>query len=872
MDDFECISFSSELVECYITESISAIICRMVMIHTYRFYFKNISLPTTFSEFLKTKEQLRSSVFGSVFSPDVLDLVDSGLMDERTRLLMNSFISSLSSSLSEIQSPLTNLQELSQIYQRILTDSSRKYLGEFYTSPKIVSIILQSAKTVQQNLEGRVIDLSCGGGAFLVDVIREKILNDAVPHDFGSIQKHLDSVIGIDINPLACLLSKSNLLLNITDIVEESICQIKIKLTPRIYCGDSLLIYAQFQSSMETSEKLDSFIELQSSPKAFKISLMGESLTFALERKDSNIIPDSDQIHSDLLQNKEKDSLIRNLEKMSISDLDDDNSIEYILRIAAEIICTNLLFHEKFDLVVGNPPYKRVQKIFPLWKRHVYKKHYSAASGHFDLYSLFMELGLSILGEKGVLSYILSNKFMTTTSGVGIRKIISAKTCVQLIIDFGDTPVFDAMVLPCIIVLEKTKVRCNNQFLWVTMNKSTASYHREYDYQNFLDLLTNPSTGNFLVRLNHTSGQILVISIRKTLSPQPAISEKSWFFIDSTSETLINRINNKTNTRLMNITKKIFVGIKTTANYAFMDELTESFLKTVGIEDRVLHPVLRGKNVRAWKIQWSGNIEGQETYILYPHTRKRNGVVAIDAEEIPGAIKYLEQYRQRLESRDYVSKAGREWYEIWNPKDPDTMMSHLKIITPDISNRNNFALDQSQSFIDGSCYIIVLKENTLENNLFILGQLNSAILEFMHKTTGGTRIYAGRYRYWSTNLRQLPIIYLDIESSILKKQVEDLTKPIINSKNLAINRPILDETGIIIGNIKLAIEDTILREGVFITLMAERIIGLVRGILESDNFQKLERELDWEVGKLFQLEDHEIESIIQWVDIDRSGG
>ncbi|TGO02131.1 hypothetical protein PN36_29935, partial [Candidatus Thiomargarita nelsonii] len=81
----------------------------------------------------------------------------------------------------------------------------------------------------------------------------------------------------------------------------------------------------------------------------------------------------------------------------------------------------------------------------------------------------------------------------------------------------------------------------------------------------------------------------------------------------------------------------------------------------------------------------------------------------------------------------------------------------LKIITPDISTHNRFALDDKGLFVNGTCFYILLKEVSLEHYLLVLSLLNSSVLEFFHKVTSGNTLYSKRFRYWTSYLKSYPI-------------------------------------------------------------------------------------------------------------------
>ena len=84
-----------------------------------------------------------------------------------------------------------------------------------------------------------------------------------------------------------------------------------------------------------------------------------------------------------------------------------------------KIICANSLlempFEENsFDVVIGNPPYVRVQGLKSNYEKEakLYEQKYVSATGKYDLYALFLEMSFKMLNQKGKLSYILPHKFL----------------------------------------------------------------------------------------------------------------------------------------------------------------------------------------------------------------------------------------------------------------------------------------------------------------------------------------------------------------------------------------------------------------------------------------------------------------------------
>ena len=75
-----------------------------------------------------------------------------------------------------------------------------------------------------------------------------------------------------------------------------------------------------------------------------------------------------------------------------------------------------------------------------------------------DLYVYFYELGLRVLKPGGLLSFIVTNKWMKAGYGEPLRRFFAEKAWIKSVVDFGHAKqIFEeADVFPCIIVAEKT--------------------------------------------------------------------------------------------------------------------------------------------------------------------------------------------------------------------------------------------------------------------------------------------------------------------------------------------------------------------------------------------------------------------------------
>ena len=81
---------------------------------------------------------------------------------------------------------------------------------------------------------------------------------------------------------------------------------------------------------------------------------------------------------------------------------------------------------EGFDVVIGNPPYVRQEKIKAL--KPTLKKRYTCYTGAADLYVYFYERGLQLLSASGIHTFICSNSWLDVNYGAPLQKYLLDNT------------------------------------------------------------------------------------------------------------------------------------------------------------------------------------------------------------------------------------------------------------------------------------------------------------------------------------------------------------------------------------------------------------------------------------------------------------
>ena len=662
-----------------------------------------------------------------------------------------------------------NGNAVSDLYMTYFPPELRKSLGEFYTDPRIVEYILDwVGYTPEQNSNvenplflQRLIDPACGAGTFLISALERYFQDFLVQHKWVSdgisdLVEH-DRVVGVDVNPFACTLSR--------------------------------LGYLTFLIPYIVRAKLEQG----------RLPLI------------------------DCLPIVQADSLID---------------------VRAQIK------DRSYDCVVGNPPYVRIQRLNANGAKQSYLKSFDSAVGRFDLYSLFIERGLQLLKPNGKLGYITSNKFMTTNAGRGIRKVISKTATINHLFDLSDTKVFGAAVLPCIIVLENYKNE-NETFPFGLLREINydKNYHEVEDV--FTHFHFNISKDFYQEQINLPSKPARKVSfeLRVIQSIQPTENGDSWHFLSPEEQRVIAKIEANRPVSLGEITE-ITSGLKTTADSVFIHPMTETFIENYKLEKNLIYPFIQASNIERWKVRWTGTKEKSDTYVLYPHLMKKDRVVAANLDDYPCVATYLKSHYEKLSKRQYVIEAGRKWYEIWVHQKPEIFQRPFKIVTPDIKTHNTFALD-TQGYMSGaSCFAIFPKNQTKQESYYLLGLLNSELLDFYHKVKASTFIYAGRYRYWKSYLQNYPIINCHLGESKLKAIWQEVKPQISDVCDLRIQDDILA-----CGVVPVPISSGVCTTSIFRFALQNEIASQVEKILSADReaLPGLEARLNDLVYHLYQF-------------------
>lgn len=379
-----------------------------------------------------------------------------------------------------------------------------------------------------------------------------------------------------------------------------------------------------------------------------------------------------------------------------------------------------------YDLIIANPPYVRTQVLGADQSRELASQF--GLTGRVDLYHAFL-LGMArVLAPNGTAGLIVSNRLMTTKGGASARSGMVSDFRLREVYDLGDTKLFDAAVLPAILVARGTEEP-----------PQVATFVSAYETKNMAehDAIT-------ALEALKREGCTLLPDGRTLLVKHGVLDHGDkpngvWRLASEAVEKWLSKASEHTWGTFRDI-GKIRVGIKTCADKVFLPKSWDRELE--------LHrPLTTHHTARRFRP------EPPNRKVLYPHHTIDGKKHAVALENYPNSAAYLEENRQTLEGRKYVIEAGREWYEIWVPQNPADWPAP-KIVFRDISEQPTFWMDLEGTVVNGDCYWLTGDQDLL---WLALGVANSTFIEKFYDLSFNNKLYAGRRRFITQYVEQFPL-------------------------------------------------------------------------------------------------------------------
>lgn len=368
-----------------------------------------------------------------------------------------------------------------------------------------------------------------------------------------------------------------------------------------------------------------------------------------------------------------------------------------------------------FDVVIGNPPYIKIQNINNYESAQL-KRCYKTATGKFDIYVLFIEKAFRILRNDGVTSYIQPHRFLTVDYGKGTREFLIKIKGLKKFIHFGVNQVFETATTYTGVFFYSF----NNKGILYTEANNKNLNSLEFNYKSYEEL----------------GGK--------------------WLFKNDNTQSIILKIQ-KNKTEMLNVFKGIFQGVITAGDDIFILEgkiygdkfkgFSNALNQNVEIEAELMKPLLKGENIRRYKQPYSN------MYIFYPHYKNDKGKTKPFEEcefknKYPRGYDYISNFKNQLIEKKIKYKTNpKYWYSLHRAREIGVFDTE-KIITPQLQNYPNFTLDYNHNYPDAGGYSMVLNDNIKDDINYYLGILNSST--FWHFIKSTSTPFNNNYYYFKS--------------------------------------------------------------------------------------------------------------------------
>jgi adenine-specific DNA-methyltransferase len=336
-----------------------------------------------------------------------------------------------------------------------------------------------------------------------------------------------------------------------------------------------------------------------------------------------------------------------------------------------------ILANGGFDVVIANPPYHAetgMKDVFRAIREGTLSNFYR---GKMDLFYFFIHLGIRLAKDRGTLTFITTNYYLTATYADKLRHDIKESTNILGLINFGEYKIFDSALGQhnAILQLRKTKIKKedHNARVIVVSDPTKPSYYR------LVSILNGGDSSSKVLRKKHSE----------------LFHKQSGYIIieENDAKKILERIESKSKPlrELYEVCKGVEAGLN---SVYVMKEIPASLRNMNHIEKKLIVPFWKNSQVRRWCIHPSVN------KLLYIQPED-------NIKELPKIGSYLEQHKKQLSSRAQIVRSkSSKWHALLWPRNEGLFRKGKKLVTSYRPSRLSFALADGEFFSGTDTYLV----------------------------------------------------------------------------------------------------------------------------------------------------------------------
>lgn len=503
---------------------------------------------------------------------------------------------------------------------------------------------------------------------------------------------------------------------------------------------------------------------------------------------------------------------------------------------------------EKFDVVIGNPPYIKEYTNKAAFDGIRGKKYYQ---GKMDIWYYFACHLFDYLSDEGNLTFIATNNWVTNSGASKLRDKITNDCQIIQLIDFGNTKVFSsADIQTMILIAEKKSEQPNYKFDFRSIESNEA---------------TLKDSINMLVGLPSEK-----YTITKPIFDRALFNSKNFIFNTSTNEKLLRKIKEKQNFEL-DARKEVAQGIVPPQDFLNKKNksiLGEDFKEGQGIfnltteelnslnltdgEKTLVKPFYTTSELK----RYCGTKENK-LWVIYTDSKFKNEK---EISPYPNLKKHLDQFRDIITSDNWP-------YGLHRARDEKFFQGEKIISLRKCSDRPTFTFTDFDTYVSQTYFVI----KTLRiSQKYLTGLLNSKLIEFWLRYKG--KMQGFNFQVDKEPLLEIPIykpentrafeILVDYIMAVLQEEIE-INPHVPNTHIAQLFEEVIDAMVM-----ELYFKEDFEKAGIEFIKYAERDFESIEGKPETEQieiihraYQKL-REKDNEIRNNLKLMDIKLADIV----------
>ncbi|MFP6219066.1 Eco57I restriction-modification methylase domain-containing protein [Helicobacter pylori] len=409
-----------------------------------------------------------------------------------------------------------------------------------------------------------------------------------------------------------------------------------------------------------------------------------------------------------------------------------------------------------FDCIIGNPPYIKEggnKELFASTKR------LRTYQGKMDIWYHFVGIGLEILKQNGVLSFIATNNWTTNAGAEKLRNILLRETQFILLIDFGDYRVFESADIQTMIMCFKKIISPNQYF---------------FDYRKIIAKKPSDTNRITLLQRKECEGNLYLNAkiekknlINKTLffshfnSIFNTILKNAILFLNKKEITNgihphYDRINKKINEKFSN---QFFNG----EGIFVLSEAEKNNLKLSQKEMKLLKPSYETAEIMKYL-----TLSQNQHWIIYTDSSFKNPK---SMDDYPNLKKHLDRFKE-------VITSDNKPYGLHRARDERFFTGNPRIIV-----LRKCAKEPIFSYVNFDCYVsatfYIIKTKRFDSK-FLVGLLNSLLIRFWLKHRG--KVQGNNYQIDKEPLMNIPLIKITKSNKPTADKIIALVDKILQAK------------------------------------------------------------------------------------------